>query len=268
MTTKVTFRAILCIAILCQPFLLAADAPQTQNRFPKKDGRVPATKSSAADRAKTKASGKPEKKDPRLTTSASRFRPPSAGAPDLRVSGGSRGTEVLPTLVVLAPRTDEAARTMQAQPTLYCYASSAVATNVEFTIALRGRPQVILETNLVNGLREGVNELALKKYGVQPLLLGEEYQWSVAHVLDPNSRSLDVLAKGFIRRVPVDEAVTRKISQANEFARPSIYESERLWYDAADSLLSLLQLTPADEKLQRLFSTLVTRAALPEVKWK
>ena len=194
------------------------------------------------------------------------YRPPRSGMPAVRVGAGSRGTaDLLPALDVLAPRAT--GWTTKAQPNLYCYASKAVSTNVEFTLIIPGQSTLVIETNLANGLRAGINTIELARYGIE-LRPDTEYKWSISLVLDPESPSRDKVTSGVIQRILPSDELSRKLAQAKAFDRPLIYAQEGLWYDAADWLLGLLAITPMDEGLLRRLDELLSAEGLGNVKYK
>lgn len=263
------FAGLLAARLLCM-----ADAQETRTPAPNKKP----TRQALSPGIKNASVGAPRAKNPpaRATHQALNstnssptalvYRPPRLGMPAVRVGAGSRGTaDLLPALDVLAPLAT--GWTTKAQPNLYCYASKAVATNVEFTLIISGQSTLVLQTNLVNGLRAGINSIELAQYGIT-LRPETEYKWSISLVLDPESPSRDEVTSGMIQRILPPAELADKLAQAKAFDRPLIYAQEGLWYDAADWLLGLLAITPMDEGLRRRLDELLSAEGLSNVKYR
>jgi hypothetical protein len=76
----------------------------------------------------------------------------------------------------------------------------------------------------------------LADYGVT-LEVGVEYQWSIALVVDPEQRSSDIVATGWIERVPAPAATPADAVEA---------AARGLWYDAIDAASVRAERTPGD----------------------
>ena len=63
----------------------------------------------------------------------------------------------------------------------------------------------------------------------------DHYQWSVALILDPNERSKDIVASGFIDRVESSSELTTRLAKAGQDESAAVYADEGLWYDALAS---------------------------------
>lgn len=170
------------------------------------------------------------------------YKPPLRGAPAVRIDGGSRGSGVsLICLTVLAP--DHTGLTVQEQPSLFWYQSKPADVPFELTLLEDKKPHPILDVKLPDSHNAGIQRLKLSDYHVT-LSPGVEYEWVVALVVDPDSRSRDVIASGCIERVvPSDELLARltSVSKAN---LPEIYAEEGIWYDALEAVSDLLDAQP------------------------
>ena len=118
-------------------------------------------------------------------------------------AAAAAGLEMMPMLSVLAP--DHTGLTVQEQPSLYWYLSESTTYPVELTIIDDQSIQPLVETRISGPLQPGVQRVRLADYGMR-LSLGVPYRWSVALVVDPDSRSRDIIAGGVIERIALPEA--------------------------------------------------------------
>src|SRR6266850_838809 len=170
------------------------------------------------------------------------YKPPLRGAPAVRIDGGSRGNGVsLICLNVLAP--DHTGLVVQEQPSLYWYQSEPAAVPLELTLIVDKKAQPVLQVKLPDAGRAGIQRLKLSDYHVT-LSPGIEYEWVVALVVDPESRSKDVVASGYIQRVNPSAGLTARLANAGKAERPSIYAEEGIWYDALDAVSDLVEAQP------------------------
>jgi hypothetical protein len=100
----------------------------------------------------------------------------------------------------------------------------------------------------------------LADYGVR-LEPGRHYEWFVALVVDPKSRSKDVLAGGAIERIEQSEPQP-SMSDA-DLAR--FYADHGIWYDAIAAVSNLIEATPNDSVLRRQRASLLEQADLHEI---
>lgn len=179
--------------------------------------------------------------------------PPSRGAARVRTGGGTRGTMNAPTLAALAP--DHVGVTWRAQPAFAWFLSEKSDARVDFTLVDPEAVDPLLEVTLPGPFEAGVQLVRLADYGVE-LEPGHSYDWSVALVLDPENRDLDVVAAGAIRR----EAPEPGVEEAIGSGTPAHVALARagVWYDALESLSTAIARSPGDEAL------LAERAALLE----
>lgn len=200
---------------------------------------------------------------PPALVSAPVYKPPLRGAPGGRVGGGTRGTgrEVF-VLSVLAP--DHTGLTVQDQPLLYWFISSATSTPVELTVTDPQGTQPVLETRIPPPVQPGVHRVRLADYGVR-LSPGVAYRWFVAVVPDSDRRSRDVLAGGAIERVEVPESLRAKLPGAAKTDLPSLYAEAGLWYDAVAAISDLIESAPNDPALRRQRAAMLTQVGLPDI---
>ena len=124
--------------------------------------------------------------------------------------------------------------------------------------------QPLLETRLSPPLKTGVHSFRLADHKVR-LSPGVTYRWYVALVVDPDRRSKDILAGGFIEFVETPEGVAKKVSAANKADLPRLYAEAGLWYDAVAAISQLIEAAPEDTGLKQQRAALLEQAGLSEV---
>ena len=198
--------------------------------------------------------------------SAFAYQPPQRGAPQARVGGGTRGAGGdMPELQVLAP--DHVGLTTHAQPALYWYAHTPVAAHIEFALIDEAAIDPLLEFETGEVKVSGFQHLNLADHKIT-LEPGVPYQWSVALVMDEDSRSSDVMASGVIELVEPDETVSSRIAGSRGTDLVAAYASEGIWYDALDSISSMIEASPANQKLVDIRATLLDQVGLQAVSGK
>jgi hypothetical protein len=190
------------------------------------------------------------------------YTPPPRGAPGGRVGGSTRGAGMMPLLSALAP--DHTGLTVQEQPSLYWYLAGATGYPVEFTIIDDRSIQPLLETRINGPIQPGVQRLRLADYGLR-LSVGVPYRWSVALVVDPDSRSRDNVAGGAIERIAPPAELRTKLTRAGKAQAPNIYAEAGLWYDALAAISDLLDAAPNDPVLRQKRSSLLEQVGLREI---
>ena len=194
------------------------------------------------------------------------YQPPQRGAPQARVGGGTRGTGgAMPELQVLAP--DHVGLTTKAQPRLYWYAHSPVAAHIEFAIIDDAAIDPLLEVETGAVKVSGVQHLDLADHNIT-LQPGVPYQWSVALIMDENSRSTDVIASGVVERIEPDKAASSRIAGSHGKDLVAVYANEGLWYDALDAISAMIEAAPADSGLVDIRASLLDQVGLQAVAEK
>src|SRR5215207_5105951 len=103
-----------------------------------------------------------------------RFRPPTARATSVRVTGGSRGTgDAAVTLDVLAP--DDVGTTTREQPSLFWYQSKPATAKFELTLLQEKQAKPLFQVKVDRAANAGIQRLKLSDHGVK-LSPGVEYQ--------------------------------------------------------------------------------------------
>ena len=194
------------------------------------------------------------------------YKAPLRGAPATRVGGGTRSVAMKPVaLSVLAP--NETGYTTREKPTIYWYVSQPLSYPVELTIvsteSLEAASTPSLEFKLEPPVKSGVQAISLEDRGVT-LKPGVEYQWFVAVVGNSAQRSNDIIAGGTIKRVPESDAVRARLKETSAAARPALYASEGLWYDAVDELSRQISAQPQNRDLREQRASLLDQVGLAE----
>jgi len=189
------------------------------------------------------------------------YRPPLRGAPETRVTGGTRG-EACGFVTVLAP--EQTGLTVSEQPTLYWYLGQPTVCPVEVTLIDERSVEPLLEVNLGPTAEAGIHALDLADHKVR-LESDEEYRWSVALVTNPEERSSDVVASGTIGRAAPGAVPTAAPTGGDPVERVYALAGRGIWYDALDEVSELIAANPTDPRYRRLRAALLAEVNLPEV---
>ena len=191
---------------------------------------------------------------------AVKFRPPTSGAPSVRVTGGSRGSgDTTITLDVLAP--DDIGVTTQEQPSLFWYQSKPANAKFELTLLQEKKIKPLVQVTVDRSSKAGIQRLKLADHGVK-LTPGVEYQWVVALITDPDNRSSDLVASGVIKRVEASAALKEKVAKASLESLPAVYAEEGIWYDALAALSDRIDAQPDNKSLQESRADLLKQVGL------
>lgn len=97
----------------------------------------------------------------------------------------------------------------------------------------------------------GIQRLDLSAHSVR-LEPEVKYQFAVALLEKKNASdpAKQVFASGVIKRVRADDALLARLKSADRDARPAIFASRRIWYDALMALSDLIDAKPADADLR------------------
>src|SRR5207245_2663381 len=162
------------------------------------------------------------------------YKPPPRGAPGGRVGGASRGTvkvtAPLPTIELLAPD-GHTGLTTGATPTLYFFVSQPIAWPTQFTISTASQPRPLLEVNIPAPRQPGVYSIRTADYPVR-LEPGVLYTWSVSVILNPKSRSRDIVASASLLRTAAESTLEVGLGAALPNRRAVLLAQAGLWYDA------------------------------------
>lgn len=188
------------------------------------------------------------------------YKAAKGSAPAARVTGGSRGSGDLKiTLDVLAP--DDTGLTTQEQPSLFWYQSKPAKARFELTLVEEDKVKPVLQVNVDRASNAGIQRLRLADHGVK-LTPGVEYQWVIALVTDPDNRSSDLVASGFIKRIEPSAELKAKLAGAAPTSLPAIYAEAGIWHDALASLSDLIDSQPDNQALRTQRADLLRQVGL------
>jgi hypothetical protein len=252
--------AVLILAAMLAALGVSAEEPK---QTAEDSGSAPAEQAGAGQDEPEDASA-PVSPSPPAPGAGVVYQPPARGRPAHTVGGATRGTgDKVPVLFVVTP--DHVGQTTSAQPSLFWYVDRVpdASIQIEFTLLDEESIKPLVEGFIVRPKRAGVQRIRLADYGVR-LSKGVEYEWSVALILDPNDRSKDVVATGWIDRVEPSAQLTSRLGAAGRERAAAIYANEGIWYDALAALSDEIDRDPADERLRQYRTALLRQVGLEE----
>jgi hypothetical protein len=188
------------------------------------------------------------------------YQPPrNLGIPGGRKGGGTRGTDHSFTMSVLAP--NHVGLSAQDQPTLYWFLSKTIDRQIEFTLVDDRSTKVILETTLKPPFSPGVQRVRLSDYGVR--LSPGKYGWTVALVLDPEHRSQDIAASGWMEVPLMGHPAT--VNARDKGVAYQVYAKEGFWYDAVAAISEQIDASPNDPVLRQNRASMLKQVGLVDV---
>ncbi len=219
------------------------------------------TSGSAGNGTVETAQAEKEKKSVKPQVKAT-YRPPSVGAPGGRIGGGTRGDNQTFLLSVLAP--DHTGLTSRTQPIFYWFLNKPITTGIVFTLRDNEEIKPLVEAELRAPFEPGIHHVKLGDFGVQ-LQSGKAYRWYVSLVVDPERRSKDVLAGGFVERVDLPAAAVSSLERAESSDRGRVYAENGYWYDAIATLSEQIEAAPPDTALRVQRALLLQQVGLSEI---
>ncbi len=202
----------------------------------------------------------------------SAFQTPNRGMPGRRAGGGTRGDDCIqgsvPFLLALLPRTN-LGLTTHAYPSFFWYLPQTTAKTAEFQlhkVGADGQSQALLyETSVPIGGGNQIASLTLPQQpDIEPLAVGEDYQWSLAMICDPNNRDRDLRVEGWVQRI-ADHPEPDTSEIVNSYDRISHYAEQGIWFDALTTLHSLRCEQPQDPALAASWETFLASVGLSPV---
>lgn len=211
---------------------------------------------------------------PRFRISA--FQTPNRGMPGRRAGGGTRGDDCIqgsaqgsvPFLLALLPRTN-LGLTTHAYPSFFWYLPQTTAQTAEFQlhkVGTDGQSQALLYEATVP--IAGGNQIASltlpQQPDLPPLAVGEDYQWSLAMICDPNNRDRDLRVEGWVQRI-ADHSEPDSLQAVNPYDRIAHYAEQGIWFDALETLHTLRCEQPQDPALAASWETFLASVGLSPV---
>jgi hypothetical protein len=199
-------------------------------------------------------------RDPVIAQSRITYKPPLSDDSRDAINGSARDTSEETTgLQVLAP--DHVGITTQSQPTLYWYTSTPRAVRLEVTRIDKGKTRTLLKVEPDSNKVAGIQQLDLGEHNIS-LQPGVVYQWSVALVTDESSPLKKLLSRGDIKRIEPGEGLTSRIKRSKGTRLANVYASEGIWYDALQTISSMIDKSPEDKGLVAIRRSLLEQAGL------
>jgi hypothetical protein len=212
----------------------------------------------------SQAVGGPEANAPAAVSAAPPlYRLPRVGKPRGRIGGGRRGPLYgVAELHALVP--DHVGQTTSPQPDLYWYLAEPAAGSLVFELALIDETSIdpVVDRRLERPAGAGLQRIRLADLGIA-LEPGQEYQWSVAAVPDPDDHSKDVVASGWIQRVAVPEGLDERLAAAGPDGAAAVYGEAGLWYDLLAALCERIGAHPEDAGSRQQLAALLQQVGLP-----
>jgi hypothetical protein len=211
--------------------------------------------SSAVEKTQTKDS--PQAKST-ATRPAILYKAPLLDAPEPdTVQSNRRIKDKDSILQTLAP--DHTGLTLQSQPTLYLYASKPTAVRFSIAAIKKNGVDPLLTVDLTKGSR--IQQLELAEHGVslQPEV---SYQWTVTQLLEKGDQSTAAIASGMIQRIKPGEGLSSRIKKSQGTKLVKVYAIEGIWYDALDTISSMIAKSPDDQNLVAIRNSLLEQVGL------
>jgi hypothetical protein len=182
------------------------------------------------------------------------YKPVGPGVPSGRVDAGSRGEgDEIASLYVIAP--ENIGLSTRSQPTLFWFQTAPAKLPYEITLLRPNDPKPVLRLHGSDGTAGGFHRLNLADHGIH-LAPGVDYQWVVALIRDPQSRSRDIVSSGWVRHSASSGAAVRPGDAASLAAAG-------LWYDTVAALFAQIDKNPRDAQLAADRRDLLTQVGLP-----
>ena len=197
------------------------------------------------------------------SASAPVYRLPKVGQPRGRIGGGRRGP-MLGGAEIQALVPDHVGQTTAAQPNLYWYLAEPAQGEVAFEVTVVDERAIdpVVDRRLARPAATGLQSIRLADLGVS-LEPGQEYQWSVAVVPDPQDHAKDVVASGWIQRVPAPDGLAGQLAAAGPEGAATVYGEAGLWYDMLAAAYDRIGAHPDDEGYRAELAAVLEQAGLP-----
>jgi hypothetical protein len=195
--------------------------------------------------------------------SAPVYRLPKVGQPRGRIGGGRRGP-LLGGAEIQALVPDHVGQTTSAHPDLFWYLAEPTQGEVAFEVTVVDARAIdpVVDRRLAKPAATGLQRIRLADFGVS-LEPGQEYQWSVAVVPDPKDHAKDVVASGWIERVPAPDGLASRLAAAGPDGAATVYGEAGLWYDMLTAAYDRIGAHPDDEGYRTELAAVLEQAGLP-----
>ena len=90
----------------------------------------------------------------------------------------------------------------------------------------------------------------------------------LAMAMDEDSRSTDVIASGVVELIEPNKEMKSRIDASQGTDLVAAYANEGVWYDALDTISSMIDQSPTDQQLIAIRATLLDQVGLQAVSQK
>ena len=202
-----------------------------------------------------------------LEANAQTFNPPSGLGTPQRTAGGSR-----PMRSSCADLTQQAAfvalspnrftgTTASDHPTVWVSVPPTNAKTLEFSL-FDAEQNGIYQTNIPIDSSTRMVKVTLPQT-TATLTAGESYAWAAALVCDPQRRTEDWVATGWINKQPLSRNLQQQLTQASPEQQMKLYAQAGYWYETIDALVELRRSQPTNAKFATAWSDLLKIGGLP-----
>lgn len=191
------------------------------------------------------------------------YRPPKLKRAIRTAGTGSRGCDKLNRVTILPLVPDNhVGLTVSPRPTFMAYVVGA--KSAEFTLVEPGVNQpLVMKTVQPNA--KGIVKVELPATSPD-LIAGKDYRWSIAVVCNPNRRSQDIYAQGWIQRSPLSNELGKAlVSTKSAQVRARLYAEAGMWYDAISTLSSANSIDPKNSAVREDLAALLNQVGLPNI---
>lgn len=194
--------------------------------------------------------------------------PPGQGKPRGTAGGGSRPGQTTclenpgsgEALVAMAP-TQFVGLTSHPRPGIWVQIPQTTAKVLEFSL-FTDQQAGVYQANLPISI-PGLMQIVLpSEVSLTP---NKPYQWTVALVCNPNQRTEDWIAEGWIQHQPLNANLQQQLSHATLEQQIRLYTLSGFWYEALNTYLTLQQTQPENSNLASLQADLLKSAGLPAI---
>lgn len=204
----------------------------------------------------------------------------NAGLPIRRVGGGTRDGCTANTVVglqnmecepLIALIPEDLVITSKTVPTmLFSVPAIDKPQNVQLEFVLRDdKDQLVYQTTFTTTGQSGIIKFQLPTSETfKGLKAQTNYHWYVSIVYRPGDRSHDDVVEGWIRHTPINPSLTAQLNQATPIEQVKLYQENRLWSEAINTLAQLKQANPNDPTISKMWNELLKSVDLDMIAQK
>ncbi|UBF26665.1 DUF928 domain-containing protein [Kovacikia minuta CCNUW1] len=216
-----------------------------------------------------------------LLAVAVEFKPPRRGLPGRREGAGTRDPAACvrgnpSQLTAIMPQTN-LGLTTAAYPRFFWYIPKTRAKLAEFRLVSGGeaasqdataqtdKTPIYTATFSITGT-PGIASLSIPRHAtIPPLTVGQDYQWSLALVCNPDNRKQDIRVNGWVQRITPTADLTNKLVKASPNDRLRLYADNGIWFNTLSTLAELRCTNPQDASLVASWTELLKSVKLTTI---